>query len=560
LRVTELVVRAIDLYAGVGGWALGLKMAGITVTDSYEWWKPAIATHDKNLRSRVHECNIRELQLTALPNRVDVVVGSPPCTQFSFSNRGGKGDIEDGLVDIEKFLEVVAYLKPKFWAMENVPRVKEILDAELKEGGRLSRFARLDLKSAIIDMSDFGLPQRRRRCIAGNFDFDLLLSYRDECEDRSLGDVLTALSRAMVVDPNYGQAVAHRNLTDHEPELALNEEEERMNRESKLFHPVNNMAFPDPEEAAVRTITATCTRVSRESVIVRAPENPDVLRRLTVRERATLQGFPISYQFYGKTYAQKLKMVGNALPPLMSFFVAQAMQRIAPGKLISPREAIKSFEPPTERASRTKPDSEGRTYPPNRNFRAAIPNLRFKSGVRFELSNGFDAVGAVHWRCRFYFGNSKDIRERVLDAKLLEKCRRQVVDEKMWKKIAGPLNELNGFVRGLDAQSMQDAWSRRSESAHPYHLVDKAGAAAGRIVAELQGLNRSKLEAFVVEALELSPVMAGGNEAPKRHGTPKVRRFAPSILAGFLVGSTLNFAITQGNGKLKTRSQERAVA
>ena len=57
--------------------------------------------------------DIRKLELKQLPNpeEVDFVVGSPPCTQFSYSNRGGSGDISDGLVDIFKFLEVVEYLK-----------------------------------------------------------------------------------------------------------------------------------------------------------------------------------------------------------------------------------------------------------------------------------------------------------------------------------------------------------------------------------------------------------------------------------------------------------------
>jgi len=45
----------------------------------------------------------------------------------------------------------------------------------------------------------------------------------------------------------------------------------------------------------------------------------------------------------------------------------------------------------------------------------------------------------VKWEARFYFGNSKDIRELPLDAKLLERCRRQAVDETAWSSIARPL-------------------------------------------------------------------------------------------------------------------------
>ena len=42
-------MRAIDLYSGIGGWSLGLTLSGIDVVESYEWWKPAAETHERNL-------------------------------------------------------------------------------------------------------------------------------------------------------------------------------------------------------------------------------------------------------------------------------------------------------------------------------------------------------------------------------------------------------------------------------------------------------------------------------------------------------------------------------
>src|SRR5260221_2028685 len=120
---------AIDLYSGIGGWTLGLKNACIAVLSSYEWWKDANRTHNINFGTNHKEINIRELKMSELPNpnKIDFVVGSPPCTQFSYANRGGNGDLADGLIDINKFLEVVQYLQPKYWAMENVPLLAKIL-------------------------------------------------------------------------------------------------------------------------------------------------------------------------------------------------------------------------------------------------------------------------------------------------------------------------------------------------------------------------------------------------------------------------------------------------
>ena len=136
---------AIDLYSGIGGWTLGMKLSGINNVASFEWWGEANQTHNLNFNTNHKEVNIRELNVNEHLNfgkKIQFVVGSPPCTQFSFANKGGNGDIKDGLIDIVKFLEVVEHLKPKYWAMENVPRVAKILEKELNEGS-LKRFKNL---------------------------------------------------------------------------------------------------------------------------------------------------------------------------------------------------------------------------------------------------------------------------------------------------------------------------------------------------------------------------------------------------------------------------------
>ena len=84
-------MKAIDLYSGIGGWTLGFRAAGIDVIRSYEWWDRAADTEQQNLGVPVTVCDIRSLQLSELPTDVDIVVGSLPCTQFSYSNRGGLG-------------------------------------------------------------------------------------------------------------------------------------------------------------------------------------------------------------------------------------------------------------------------------------------------------------------------------------------------------------------------------------------------------------------------------------------------------------------------------------
>ena len=147
----------VDLYSGIGGWALGFRLCGIKINQSFEWWSQASITHDLNLSTSTILGDIRKLSLSTINRPVDFIVGSPPCTQFSYSNRGGSGDISDGLKDIIKFLELIKYVKPKYWAMENVPRTASVISKELSSGGQLEKFNDLCKPSMIqiYDFSDF---------------------------------------------------------------------------------------------------------------------------------------------------------------------------------------------------------------------------------------------------------------------------------------------------------------------------------------------------------------------------------------------------------------------
>ena len=529
-------LRAIDLYSGIGGWSLGLAMAGLEVVASYEWWAVANNTNQKNNGHKTTEVDIRALDLASLPKDIDVVVGSPPCTQFSFANRGGSGDISDGLKDIAKFLEVVDFVKPRFWAMENVPRVAGILEAELREGGGLEQYAHLRPSIEVVDMAGWGVPQRRKRCIAGNFDFELLYSYRAKTPDRTLGSIIEALNSPVVVDQIYKLQVDASSLCDHVVEEFLSPEEERMNRELKAYHPVyNNMEFPDPLERSARTITATCTRVSRESIVVEAPEKRGRYRRLTVRERGCLQGFPVTYQFFGKSYSQKLKMIGNAVPPLFTFYVAQAICQRTDEMLVSPDIGIHTFESPSEIPVKTLPDGQGYSYSETRRFRAALPHLRFKSGVRFELANAF-CDNELSWGVSFFYGNSKDIRQLPLDDDLQSFCLKQLPGQELLADIKSALVRLETVLGATDANTLQQVWAHSVEHRfHPYDVVDVLGEAAAEII-EIVKREPGVADDVVARVLTLNGVNLGYKKLLSHSG---------AVLSGLIVGAEAN-AILHG--------------
>ena len=458
-------LKAIDLYSGIGGWSLGLKLNGIEVIHSFEWWDQAVETANKNLGKSERTQDIREMSFSNLKNqKIDIVVGSPPCTQFSYSNRGGSGDLEDGIIDLYQFFKCIKVIKPKFWAMENVPRVANVLISESQKGGQLHEFKKIIDEGfvEVLNMREFGVPQKRQRCIASNINIELLKSYREFTKEVSLGDVLTSLSKNKIKDPNFKIIKDKHSLSEMDKEEPLNSEEERMNKDMKINHPVyNRMSFPEDENQPARTITATCTRVSRESLVIR---DKTKFRRLSVRERASIQGFPINYEFHGSSHSNKLKMIGNAIPPKFTYFIAAAMKGITPEKLVLPEKVTVPLKKSI--ANKTIPDSQSKKYPKTRSFKFAIPDLNFKSGTRFELNNTKEK-----FKCFFYYGDSKRIRELKLNKRLLNKLEVFVaeIDESLLKKFKKELKAIKQY----DQKELQKAWSiKPSTGTHPFQIVD----------------------------------------------------------------------------------------
>ncbi|WP_352761141.1 DNA cytosine methyltransferase [Mesorhizobium sp. M0217] len=533
--MTARKLKAIDLYSGVGGWSLGLRLAGIDVVASYELWGPANETNFKNNSHQAQTVDIRRLSLEDLPKGIDIVVGSPPCTQFSFSNRGGGGDIADGLQDIIRFLNIVDRLKPRLWAMENVPRVAKIIEMELRSGGALAEFAHLGCATHIVDMAEYGLPQRRRRCIAGNFDVDLLQSYREKAKMRTLGDVITALANDCVDDPLFGITMPRAEVTDHVEEDILSTEEVRINCANKMTHTVYNaMPFPDPLHRSVRTITATCTRVSRESIVIATQDRPDAFRRLTLRERASLQGFPITFQFYGANYSQKLRMIGNAVPPAFAYLMGHALQDHAANEVLSLDQAGKYLKRPVPLPVETAPDRVGAKYPSDRTFRFAIPSLQLKSGVRFELCN--DRSGdVVIWRMAFYFGTSKAIHAVALDEALAQDLAHGM-SAALSAVVKTALDDVKRFIATADIPNMQAVWAHRGPGGTRAFMVldklDQVGAALVDVLSKYDGEARLLVEKAIINE--------HGSKAEKLPGLAKLARNATTILAGLLIGSAVN--------------------
>ena len=178
--------KVIDFFCGAGGFSEGFRQQGFKIIKGIDNWRPAIQTHNLNhgLNDEVSDVLDFEKQIQKINELVDteIIIGSPPCVNFSMSNNAGKADKSLGVRLIETYLRVVAVKKHqpgsilKVWLMENVPNsrnyVKEIYTfADLDLGdwaesiGKDPHDEALKAKNNgwILTAADYGSPQSRQR-------------------------------------------------------------------------------------------------------------------------------------------------------------------------------------------------------------------------------------------------------------------------------------------------------------------------------------------------------------------------------------------------------------
>jgi len=359
----ELTV--LDLFCGAGGFSEGFRQLSFRILLGIDHWKPAIDTFNHNFDL---ECRVQNMldylvsveKIEALPDTT-VIVGSPPCVSFSNSNRSGKADKSMGLKLIKAFLRIIAIKKHKpgsvlqAWFMENVTKSIPHLaasysfhDLELGDWAIANGKAINDVaivmadRNAVINSSNYGSPQARKRAISGEIiALDRLVipeqTHRAPNDGaaphlpfhRTLGSIREQLPRPndhqpnrQFADPLYPGLILNSSLlTDHFYDTGLYRSEWRNSMHLKTNHPyMGIMSFPENEEKPSRTITATKIGTSREAIIYRSEydrQGDGEFRTPTVREAATLMSFPATYQFIGSEGA-KWRLAGNAVCPCVS--------------------------------------------------------------------------------------------------------------------------------------------------------------------------------------------------------------------------------------------------
>ena len=150
-----------DLFAGIGGFRLGLERAGwecACANDIDRWACSVYRRHWKVIA----QCDIKSVGPDTMPD-FDVLCAGFPCQPFSYAGkRLGFAD-ERGTL-FSEVVRIARRKKPKIILLENV---KGLLSAQggecFAEVLRSLHEMGYDAEWAVLDSQDFGVPQRRER-------------------------------------------------------------------------------------------------------------------------------------------------------------------------------------------------------------------------------------------------------------------------------------------------------------------------------------------------------------------------------------------------------------
>lgn len=393
----------IDLFAGCGGLSLGLQKAGWTGLFAVEKNEDAFSTLQQNLIvNRRHfqwpdwlpqtSLDINELlknyeeELIGLRGQVQLLVGGPPCQGFSMAGKRTGNDIRNRLYN--SYIKFVEIVEPEMLFFENVHGFTVGFNRKYKgkptKGEPYSQKLIKQLKKLgydvghdVILMSDYGVPQKRKRFIlfatkrgkAKTF-FDRLSQRKDNflldkeikvpvTVSEAIGDLERRHGQVQSVDSPrfmnglYGEvSSAYQALMRSETNVDAVPDSHRFAKPKQetieLFERLMNTSDDairiTPKMGLVEGLKKRgVTPLKCDCVCSTITSIPDDFihysepRIMTVRESARIQSFPDDYVFLGKytTGGEQRKydvprytQVANAVPPLFAELVGLVLQEM----------------------------------------------------------------------------------------------------------------------------------------------------------------------------------------------------------------------------------------
>ena len=158
------MIRGLDIFCGVGGSSAGARGAGVEVVSGIDMCSLATETFSANFSgSQVITSRLENIDLVTLKKqigRIDILLASPECTNHTCAKGSAPRD-ESSQATAMLVLDYLRVLRPRWLVVENVIQMRTWSRyGELKHA--LEKLG-YDLGEQVLDASDFGIAQTRRR-------------------------------------------------------------------------------------------------------------------------------------------------------------------------------------------------------------------------------------------------------------------------------------------------------------------------------------------------------------------------------------------------------------
>ena len=287
-----------SLFSGAGGLDLGFTQAGHKVIWANDNFQEAVETYRQNIGPHITCCDVKEVRVEEIPDH-DILIGGFPCQGFSVANV--KRSMSDSRNQLYlEFLRILLGKSPSYFVAENV---KGLLSMEkgkvLKMILNDFRSAGYDVDAKVLNAADFGVPQKRERLI--------IIGNRSGVEPKVSHPLPTHSKDDKGLLPWLSVGEALKNVPD--PDMPNNLDNHTYSKFKLKFNGyIGNRAI-DPDKPAP---TVTGRGDSKGGVVVL--HHPNNKRRMSVRELALVQSFPIDFVFSGNN-SSAYRQIGNAVPP-----------------------------------------------------------------------------------------------------------------------------------------------------------------------------------------------------------------------------------------------------
>lgn len=361
-------LNVVDLFSGSGGMSCGFARDGrfsmIGAAD-LEVAKPSHGvgatscndTYARNIGLRPMSADLSKAAPDEVaehfgfsPSDVDVLISCAPCT--GFSQKQSRNHVQDDPRNqlVERSALFAEAWRPKYLIIENV---KELLRGKHRHHFQGLHRRLTDLGYSVFaevhDLKEFGLPQSRlRSLIVAKLGGDFALDLPRVARPRTVRDAISHLP-PIEAGGSHPDDPMHLCPSMNDRSLARMRAIPRdggswTDIPDELGHlriPSMNVkdpgSFPDVYgrlawDKVAPTVTRECSHPGNGRY-----SHPEQDRLLTVREMALIQGFPSDYHFLG-SLSFKYRQIGDAVPPLVSALIADAVASDAAGNAAPRKE------------------------------------------------------------------------------------------------------------------------------------------------------------------------------------------------------------------------------